>query len=170
MSKTGIFYSFSTRNSATVAEKIKSLFGKEHLETVAMDELTEEQFLKYDNYILSSPTWFDGELAGYWDEFVPALEEMDLKGKTVAIFGLGNQLEYPDNFGDAVGLLSDLLESRGAKIVGQTPTTGYTFDKSRAVRKNHFLGLLIDVENQDHLTDERLKNWVVNIRKEFNKS
>jgi flavodoxin I len=47
--------------------------------------LTEKTFLSYDNLILGVPTWFDGELPNYWDEFVPALEDLDLKGKTVAI-------------------------------------------------------------------------------------
>jgi len=167
MQKTGIFYSFSTKNSAAVAEKIKEVFGADKIDTIATDEMTDDQFLAYDNYILSSPTWFDGELAGYWDEFVPALEDMDLHGKTVAIFGLGDQVGYPENFGDAVGLLADILEKRGAKIVGETSTKGYTFEKSKAIRDNKFLGLLIDVENQDDLTDERVKTWVAEIKKSF---
>jgi flavodoxin I len=167
MSKTGIFYSFSTKNSASVAEKIKEVFGKDKIDTIAIDEMTEDQFLAYDNYILSSPTWFDGELAGYWDEFVPALEDMDLHGKTVAIFGLGDQIGYPDNFGDAVGLLAGILVKQGAKIVGETSTSGYTFDQSKAVKDNKFIGLLIDVENQDDLTNGRVKSWVSDIKKQF---
>jgi flavodoxin I len=166
MSKTGIFYSFSTKNSAGVAEKIKKEFGSK-IDTIAIDEMTDSDFLSYDNLILSSPTWFDGELAGYWDEFVPALEEMDLKGKTVAIFGLGDQVGYPENFGDAVGLLADILEKRGAKIVGETSTKGYKFEKSKAIRNDKFIGLLIDVENQDDLTDERIRKWVADIKKQF---
>jgi len=167
MSKTGIFYSFSTKNSAGVAEKIKEVFGKDKIDTIAIDEMTDDQFLAYDNYILSSPTWFDGELAGYWDEFVPALEDMDLHGKTVAIFGLGDQIAYPENFGDAVGLLANILEKQGAKIVGETSTRGYTFEKSKAIRNGKFIGLLIDVENQDDLTDDRVNSWVSEIKKQF---
>ncbi len=167
MSKTGIFYSFSTKNSAGVAEKIKEVFGADKIDTIATDEMSDDQFLAYDNYILSSPTWFDGELAGYWDEFVPALEDMDLHGKTVAIFGLGDQFGYPENFGDAVGLLANILEKRGATIIGETSTNGYKFEKSKAIRDNKFLGLLIDVENQDDLTNERIKIWVADIKKKF---
>ena len=95
MKKTAIFYSFNTKNSSKVAEKIKKAFGESELETINTEELTEEQFLVYDNLILSVPTWFDGELPNYWDEFVPALEELDLKGKKIAIFGLGDQKGYP---------------------------------------------------------------------------
>jgi len=45
MNKTGIFYSFSTKNSATVAEKIKELFGENKIDTIGIDEMTNEQFL-----------------------------------------------------------------------------------------------------------------------------
>jgi flavodoxin I len=167
MNKTAIIYSFNSKNSGKVAEKIKEEFGKNEIDTINAEELSEEQFLSYKNLILSSPTWFDGELANYWDEFVPALETMDLKDKTIALFGMGDQWGYPENFGDALGILSDILSKLGAKIVGQTSTNGYTFEKSKAVRNGQFIGLLIDEENQSQLTDERIKSWVTKIKKDF---
>ena len=167
MKKTAIFYSFNTKNSSKVAEKIKKAYGESELETINTEELTEDQFQAYDNLILSVPTWFDGELPNYWDEFVPALEEMDLKGKTVAIFGLGDQKGYPENFGDAIGTMTDLVEAQGAKVVGATSTKGYTFEKSGGVKNGNFVGLMIDEENQNALTDERVNNWVKEIKKKF---
>jgi flavodoxin I len=167
MKKTAIIYSYNSKNSGKVAEKIREEFGIDDIEAVNAEELNEEQFLAYDNMILSSPTWFDGELANYWDEFVPALENMDLSGKTIAIFGMGDQWGYPENFGDAVGLLAGIMQSRGAKIVGETSTTGYTFEKSKAVISGKFIGLMIDEENQGQLTNERIKNWVSQIKKDF---
>jgi flavodoxin I len=167
MNKTAIIFSYNSKNSGKVAEKIKEEFGKEAIDTINAEVLTEEQFLAYDNLILSSPTWFDGELANYWDEFVPALENMDLKNKTIAIFGMGDQWGYPENFGDAVGLLAGIMQSRGAKIVGETSTSGYTFEKSKAVKEGKFIGLMIDEENQGQLTGERVKNWVLNIKSDF---
>jgi flavodoxin I len=167
MKKTAIIYSYNSKNSGKVAEKIREEFGRDDIEAVNAEELNEDQFLAYDNLILSSPTWFDGELANYWDEFVPALENMDLSGKTIAIFGTGDQWGYPENFGDAVGLLAGIMQSRGAKIVGETSTNGYTFEKSKAVVNGKFIGLMIDEDNQGQLTDERVKNWVSKIRKEF---
>ena len=44
MNKTAIFFSFSTKNSAAVADKIKTAFGKDKIDTVSLDEVTEEQF------------------------------------------------------------------------------------------------------------------------------
>ncbi len=167
MKKTAIFYSFNTKNSSKVAEKIKQSYGESNLDTINAEEVTEEQFLTYDNLILSVPTWFDGELPNYWDEFVPALEEMDLKDKTIAIFGLGDQKGYPENFGDAIGIMANLVENQGAKVVGTTSTKGYTFEKSRGAKNGIFYGLMIDAENQDDLTDERVNNWVKEIKKSF---
>jgi len=167
MKKTAIFYSFNTKNSSKVAEKIKKAYGESELDTINTEELIEEQFQAYDNLILSVPTWFDGELPNYWDEFVPALEEMDLKGKTVAIFGLGDQKGYPENFGDAIGTMTNLVETQGAKVVGATLTKGYTFEKSRGVKNGKFVGLMIDTENQNDLTDGRVNSWVKEIKKKF---
>ncbi len=73
------------------------------------------------------PTWFDGELPNYWDEFVPALEEMDLKGKKIALYGLGDQKGYSENFLDGVCIMAEILEAQGAILVGFTSTEGYIF-------------------------------------------
>ncbi|MDF1546185.1 MAG: flavodoxin [Bacteroidales bacterium] len=167
MNKTAVIYSFNTKNSAKVAEKVKDAFGKSEIDTLNAEELTEDQFLAYDNLILSVPTWFDGELPNYWDEFVPAIEDMNLKGKTFAIFGLGDQKGYPENFGDAIGIMTNILEKQGAKVIGETSTKGYTYENSRGVRNNKFVGLMLDAENQDDLTDERVKTWVKEIKKKF---
>jgi flavodoxin I len=167
MKKTAIFYSFNTKNSSKVAEKIKQSYGESDIDTINTEELTEDQFIAYDNLILSVPTWFDGELPNYWDEFVPALEDLSLKGKKVAIFGLGDQKGYPENFGDAIGTMADLVENQGAKVVGSTSAKGYTFEKSKGLKNGKFVGLMIDVENQDNLTDERINNWVKEIKKSF---
>ena len=87
--KTAIIYSFHTQKSKKVAEKVIEAFGKDKIEAINAEELTKEAIEKYDNFIISAPTWFDGELPNYWDEFVPAMDDMDLSGKTFALFGLG---------------------------------------------------------------------------------
>ena len=132
------------------------------------ETITQDTFRNYSNFILSVPTWFDGELPNYWDEFVPALEDMDLEGKTIAIFGNGNQRDYPENFVDAIGILGKLLEQLGAEIIGETSTDGYVFESSVAVRDGKFMGLAIDQDTQAKLTDERVKNWVKDIQVKFN--
>lgn len=170
MGKTGIFYSFNSTKTAKAAEKIIEGFGSDLAVTaVNAEDVTEELFLSYTNLILGVPTWFDGELPNYWDEFVPAIEGLDLKGKTVAIFGLGNQVEYPENFGDAVGILGELVRERGAKLVGYTSTEGYEFEASRAVEGDEFMGLILDQENQARLSKDRISKWVDGLKKDFKK-
>jgi flavodoxin I len=167
MSKTVIIYSYNTQKSKKVAEKIIEAFGKTKIESVNAEELTIEDFKKYDYFILSAPTWFDGELPNYWDEFVPDLEEIDLKGKKFAIFGLGDQKGYPENFCDAIGILAEIIEDCGGDLVGKVSVEGYNFELSRAVRNSIFVGLHLDQENQARLTNDRVKNWVAELKKDF---
>jgi len=167
MKKTGIFYSFNTGKTAKIAEKIKEVFGNPEVDLVNVEQTSAEQFQSYDNIICGTSTWFDGELPNYWDEFIPDLEDMDLRNKTVALFGLGDQKGYPENFLDGVGILGDILKESGAKIVGFTSAEGYTFESSKALRNNQFSGLAIDFENQASLNDERIIRWVEQLKGEF---
>ncbi|MBN2637367.1 MAG: flavodoxin [Prolixibacteraceae bacterium] len=167
MKKTAIIYSFHTQKSKKVAEKIIDVFGKDKIDAINAEEITNSTFEDYNNFILSAPTWFDGELPNYWDEFVPDLEEMDLKNKTFAVFGLGDQKGYPENFCDAIGILVEILEECGANIIGKTKAEGYTFESSKALRGDEFVGLPLDQENQARQTQKRIENWVTQLKKEM---
>jgi flavodoxin I len=166
MKKTGIFYSFRSVKTAQQVKKIIKLLDKE-VESVDIDVATHDDFLQYDNYVLAVPTWFDGELPGYWDEFLPGLEEVNLAGKRFAIFGGGDQKGYPENFVDGIGIMAKFLEERAGEIVGLTSTAGYEFEGSVAQRDDQFLGLALDIENQAALTNERIENWVSDLKKAF---
>uniref|UniRef100_UPI003216756E flavodoxin n=1 Tax=uncultured Draconibacterium sp. TaxID=1573823 RepID=UPI003216756E len=167
MNKTVIIYSFNTQKSKKVAEKVIAAFGESTIDVVNAEEITKDVLEKYDNFIVSAPTWFDGELPNYWDEFIPDLEEMDLSKKTFAIFGLGDQKGYPENYCDAIGLLAEILEECGATLVGKTSIEGYTYESSKAQRGDNFIGLALDQENQARLTNGRVTNWVEQLKKEF---
>jgi flavodoxin I len=164
--KIGLFYSFNTNKTSQAAKKIGEEFG-DAVVHVNAETLTEKEFLAYDNMILGVPTWFDGELPNYWDEFVPALEDIDLEGKTVAVFGNGNQKGYPENFVDGIGIMADLLESRGARLIGFTPVKGYAFESSKALRGDQFTGLVLDFENQATQIGPKIKKWVEQLKEEF---
>lgn len=167
MKKIGLIYSFNTKNSAEAAKKIAGFFEETQIDEINAEEVNEKQFLSYDNLILSAPTWFDGELPNYWDEFIPALDDLDLKGKTIAIFGMADQKGYPQNFADAVGILAGILEEQGASIIGEWPDEGYEYETSKALRGDKFAGLILDKENQDDLTDSRIEKWVKQLKKTF---
>ena len=167
MNKTAIIYSFNTKKTGKIAAQIQESFKDDAIAMVNAEEIGDELFLSYDKIIMGVPTWFDGELHNYWDEFVPALEDMDLTGKRIALFGLGDQKGYPENFLDGVGLMAEILEAQGATLVGFTSREGYDFESSRALRGDHFVGLAIDYENQGSMNKTRVASWVDQLKKEF---
>ncbi len=165
--KIGVFYSFNTVKTKQQVKKILEAFKGTEIEEVNIEEVTEEKFMEFSHYILAVPTWFDGELPNYWDEFLPSVEDDSLKGKNFALFGGGDQKGYAENFVDGIGILADFLEARGGNIVGMTSTEGYEFESSRAQRGDEFVGLALDIENQAALTDERIKNWVADLKTKY---
>jgi len=167
MTKTAIIYSYNTKKTGKIAVQIQEGFNDPTIEMINAEEITEDLFLSFDRIIMGVPTWFDGELPNYWDEFVPALEEMDLKDKRIALFGLGDQKDYPENFLDGVGIMAEILEAQGASLVGFTSTEGYSFESSRAKRNDQFLGLAIDYENQGSMNKQRVASWIDQLKKEF---
>ena len=52
----------------------------------------------------------------------------------------------------------------GAKVIGFTSTQGYYHDASKAQVEDKFVGLILDEDNQSDLTDERIENWVNEIK------
>jgi flavodoxin I len=167
MKKIGLFYSFKTNKTAQIGKKIESYFDKSEIDVIDAEDVGEESFLAYDNLILGCPTWFDGELPRYWDEFIPAIEDMKLKGKKVAVYGNGDQKGYPENFCDAVGLMAEIIENQKGEIVGFTSTEGYNFEGSKAQRGNMFCGLALDFENQAKQNTKRVEEWCTQLKKEF---
>ena len=167
MTRTAIIYSFNTKKTGKIAESIKASFGDNQLIAVNAEDLTEEVFNSFDQIIMGVPTWFDGELPNYWDEFLPALEDIDLQGKKIALYGLGDQKGYPENFLDGMGIMAEILEEQGASLLGFTSIEGYTFESSKSLRGDKFAGLAIDYENQGSLNKERVASWVEQLRGEF---
>jgi len=167
MKKIALVYSFNSTKSAKIALKVAENLKNFEIVQLNVEDCKGEEFLLYDALILSVPTWFDGELPNYWDEILPALANLEFKGKKIALYGLGDQKNYPENFCDAVGILADFLEKRGAQIVGATTNEGYTFESSKALKDNLLRGLLLDQENQSKLSAERILNWTSKLEQAF---
>lgn len=167
MKRIGMFYGKEAVKTSNIAQKIIEAFGDTHIDVIPVEEATQKDFEKYSNIIAGASTWFDGELPTYWDETLPTTSSSNLKGKKVAIFGLGDQAEYPENFLDGVGLLAEVFEAAGATVVGQTDASGYHFERSRALRDGKLLGLGIDIENQSDKTKQRIKDWIEQLKKEL---
>lgn len=115
--------------------------------------------------ILGCPTYADGDLQTDWIDHYGKLEDADLQGKRVAIFGMGDQMNYPDSFVDAIGILYDTVVEKGAKVLGFTENTGYDFGKSLGLRDGRFVGLPLDEDNQSGKTEARINAWLAQITK-----
>jgi flavodoxin I len=167
--KIGIFYGSSTGNTETAAEKVKSELG-ELVESPIHDvrHAEAEELAQYDVLFLGVSTWNIGEMQDDWAEFLPKLESVDLTGKKVALFAMGDQIGYPYNFLDAMGELWQIVKGRGAELVGAWPSAAYRFDDSQAkLDDDHFLGLGLDEDNESELTDERIQNWLLKVFQEL---
>jgi len=149
-----------------VAEKLQQLLGEENADLINVDIASEKDLAKYPYLILGTPTWGVGEMQDDWEDFAEILEKSNLKGKKIALFGLGDQDTYPDSFADGVGMLYNKIKDKSI-IVGHWPKNGYLFNESEALRDNHFVGLILDQENQSSKTTERLTKWVELLKKEF---
>lgn len=165
MAKIGIFYGSSTGNTEVIAEKIKALFGDE-ADLYNIDSVGKKEIEGYDYLIFGTSTWGIGDMQDDWEDIIDTLEEVNFNKKKVALFGLGDQVNYADSFVDGMGAIYDAIYDR-VDIVGTWPLDGYVFNESAAQKNGKFIGLAIDKENQSDLTDERLKTWVNQLKKEF---
>jgi flavodoxin I len=168
MSKIGLFLGSTTGKTEYVAEILQKEFGGESI--MAMHNVSDTEASDFDDYqyiIIACPTWNIGELQSDWEGFFPELDDINFSGKKVAYFGTGDQVGYPDNFMDALGILEEKISEQGGTTVGYWQTDGYDFNDSKALRNGKFVGLAIDEDNQSDLTQERIKAWVNQLKKEF---
>ena len=167
MKEIGLFYAMNAAKTSHIAEKIREKLGHKEVEMIMIEKAWQNDFQAYDNMIVGASTWFDGELPTYWDELLPELRTMKLKGKKVAIFGLGDQIRYPENFADGIGLLAEVFEGDEATLVGFTSSEGYTFERSKALRGEQWCGLVVDLDNQSEQAEKKIKAWCQQVKKEF---
>ncbi|PLZ87192.1 flavodoxin [Fischerella thermalis CCMEE 5198] len=168
MSKIGLFFGSTTGKTELVTQTIQKEFGGDDVVTLHnIMDADEDDFADYQYLIIGCPTWNIGELQSDWEGFFPQLDNIDFKGKKVAYFGTGDQIGYADNFQDAMGILEEKITELGGTTVGYWPTDGYDFNESKAVKNGKFVGLALDEDNQSDLTDERIKAWVAQLKKEF---
>lgn len=169
MSRIGLFFGSDEGNTENIAYRIQQRLGEDTVDVLDIADVTQLEFADYNQIILGIPTWDFGQIQSDWEEFWGDISEVDFSGKTVALFGLGDQFGYGDYFLDAMGMLHDVLVSAGAGIVGHWPTQGYDFDASKAEIPGaaKFVGLAIDEDQQEELTAWRLDQWCRQIHGEF---
>ncbi len=152
-----IAYGSSTGNTRAAAEAIHRALGGELIDVAAAEAA--EKLLAAALLVLGTSTWGVGELQDDWAAFLPTLENLDLTGKKVALFGLGDQASWGDTFVDGMGILYETVVARGGTVVGAVAAEGYDCGASRALVDGRFVGLPLDETNQPEKTAERIAAW-----------
>lgn len=169
MIKIGLFYGSDEGATRYCAGLIKDQFPEGQIDVHDIAEGDPAKFDDYEFLILGIPTWDFGELQSDWEEFWETLEGIDFTGKICALFGLGDQRGYGDYFLDALGMLHDVIVKNGAIVVGHWPIEGYDFESSKALMEDgeHFVGLGLDEDQQEELTQGRVETWCKQIQEEM---
>jgi len=168
MKKIGIYFGTDTGTTRLIAKKMAKKMGDVADKPLNVNRTEVEAFLSHDALILGTPTYGINQLpgkstnieAGSWEEFLPELDSIDFAGKTIALYGLGDQEKYSDRFLDSMIFLYRFFSERGATIVGQWPIEGYNFEQSQAVVDGQFVGLALDQKSQGLLTEQRIDQWL----------
>ncbi|UXI00856.1 flavodoxin FldB [Photobacterium sp. TY1-4] len=170
--KIGLFYGSTTCYTEMAAEKIRECIGAELVEMHNIKETDPSTMNDFDMLILGISTWDFGELQEDWEAVWDQLDGLSLSGKTVALFGLGDQEGYTEWFLDAMGMLHDQLLPTGVQYVGYWPNEGYTFEASKALTddRKFFVGLALDEDSQYELSDDRITQWCEQILTEYSET
>lgn len=171
MNKIAVVYWPAGGNTEEAARKIYSLLGSDHA-LVKLNDAASLDFGEYSCIIAGCATtgaeiWQKATSGNNWAKFFAANANLPIAQKKVAIFGLGDQILYHNNFCDQIEYLRDEFAKRGAVIIGQWPVDGYQFQESRAVEDGHFMGLALDEDNQPELTGKRIAEWVNQLKRDL---
>lgn len=164
MSKTAVFFGSTTGNTENVA---KTIAEKLDADVYNVANCSADDLDKYQNLIFGTSTWGIGDLQDDWEGFISDVENADLNGKVVALFGCGDADSYPDSFVDGIGKIYEAIKDKDCKVVGFVDANNYDYDASEAEVDGKFAGLAIDEDNQSDLTDERVDAWAESIKAEL---
>ncbi len=154
-----------------MAERLHALLSSANPPKDLVDVADVSEFTELDGLICGTPTWNTGaetERSGTaWDEMLEDIAKLDLSGKFVAIFGLGDSGSYTDNFCDAMEELHGFFKQAGATMVGYVDKSDYTFEESKSVVGDQFCGLALDEDSESDMTEDRLTKWAEQLKQEI---
>ena len=167
----GIYFATTTGKTEDIAERLHSILTSAESPKDLADVTDVNEFSSLDGIICGIPTWntgADSERSGTaWDSMLEDIGALNLSGKKVAIFGLGDSSTYTENFCDAMEELHSYFVKSGATMVGYVSKANYTFEESKSVVGNSFCGLPLDEDSESDMTDDRLANWSNQLKKEI---
>jgi len=167
--KIGLFYGSTTCYTEMAAEKIQAAFQQGVIELFNIKDVALAKSHDFDVLIYGISTWDYGEIQEDWESQWQDIAALNLDGKIVALYGMGDQVGYTDWFQDALGMLHHQVETQGAYMIGYWINSGYEFSASKALTedKSQFVGLALDEDSQYELSDQRIEQWCKQIRAEI---
>ena len=166
METIGIFYGSTYGMTEKSAKEIALAFGKANVDIYNLKDASIKDIEKYNNLIFGTSAWGIGEMQDDWEMTIDKLSLIDFSNRKVALFGLGDQKEYPESFVDGLGTLYCRLPDKSC-VVGLWPVDGYDYYFSLADKDGKFVGLVLDDHNQADLSKKRIIDWVEQLKKEF---
>lgn len=152
---------------------IHEMLDTNEADLVELTEFNPQSFNDYSLVIVGCSTvgadsWKDASKSDEWGPFFARMNKdgIDLKGIKVALYGLGNQVLYPDHFINSTRIIHDELKQFNPTFIGKWPIEGYSFNDSEALVGDHFLGLALDEDTEGHLTEQRIEGWLGQILEE----
>ncbi|MEM9690041.1 MAG: flavodoxin domain-containing protein [Pseudomonadota bacterium] len=103
--KMGMVIGSTTGNTREVGVAIKNALGDRIDEIFDVESKKLAELTGYDVLLVGIPTWDIGQLQEDWIFALKQFEGLDFEGTKVAFFGDGDQVNYPYNFQDAMGIL-----------------------------------------------------------------
>jgi len=170
MSKTILMYWPTAGNVEYSANLIAKKY--EGIDIKSIKNVTIDDLENHNEYIIGcstvgSATWDNTNNTDLWQNFFALLDKVGISHKTVAIFGLGDQIRWPKHYVDGMAIIYEEVKKRGAKMIGRWPVEGYHHEESEAQEGNEFVGLALDQDQQAELTEERIDKWIKQIKKDF---
>ena len=171
MNKIGIFYGPEKGSVNKIASLIAQELGENAAELIPVKNCDASTLSQYNKLIfgistIGRTTWDAEHTDDDWDQFFPILEKVDWVNKKVAIYGLGDQINYADHFVDAIFWLYEKLKTLNAEVVGYFGSEGYQFNESEAFIDGKFLGLPLDEDNEPEKSPERIQQWLEQLKNE----
>lgn len=172
--KVNLIYGTETGFTKSIGEDILRLWDVDGHETrlIKVDEAGTEDW-RADLLIMGAPTWCEprldtfGEYSDDWND--TDLTKVDFKDQVVALFGLGDQVGYGDNFVDALGMMAKPVLEGGGTLIGKVPEHLYDYEESQGLDgEGNFWGLPIDEDNEPTHSPQRIMDWVAQLKKELN--
>jgi len=107
-----------TGNTEVMAEILEHSLLEEGLEVTVKEALRAKpkEMLKYDGILLGAYTYEGGEIGDEFMLFYEEMDQVDLTGKLMAVFGSGDTF-YQDTYCVAVDIITEKLIELGANVV-----------------------------------------------------